>query len=225
MNDLEQYELRQIADDIRLRWRDFEIDESKPSRLRASFTGYVILPSLLFGILAGILSMGMLTLTAIVLSYVVGETARDAFDIIIAAGAGSVTSVVMAYAAVLMIDDWRDLQWETKTRRYFGQPKREKPTGRIITEVAPGQRVVSRLDWDLQWRERLARKVYDERGQWIGGAKVARDRHMTDPNLYPNITGNWDAAKTDLRRWGYIDEDDQWTDKAKGELLARLRIV
>lgn len=225
MTDIEQYELRQAWDDFRAKLSDFEVDESKPARFRASFFGYVVMPSALFGILSSIVAAGMLTLTAIVLTYMTGETARDYFDVIIRSGTLACGAVVMFYAAILLMDDWRSLQWERKTRRYLGQPKRERQSGRIITEVAPGRRVVSRLDWDLQWREKLARKVYNERGEWVGGTKIARDRHLKDPNLYPDITGNYDTAKDDLRRWGYINENDEWTEKAKGDLLARLRIV
>lgn len=220
MTEFEQIELRQILDDLRL-----NVSEAKPSRLRASFAGYVILPSALFGILGGIMAAGFISVMAVVLTYMTRDTAQSYFDKITFGSAVVVAAVVMAYAAVYLIDDWRQLQWERKTRRYFGQPKREQPSGRIITEVAPGRQVVSRLDWDLQWREKLARKVYNERGIWTGGDKPARDRHFTNPNLYPNITGNWDAAKDDLCRWGYIDDNGIWTERAKGELLARLRIV
>ena len=232
MSYQEQYEMRQVLDDIRLRWRDFEVDETKPSRLRASFFGYVVGPAVLFGFLTGVLAASMLTIMAIILTYIVGETAQESFNAIIASGTAACAAVVMAYASVLLIDDWRDLQWETKTRRYLGEPKREQPMARYFDQTNENQIVGSSIGWHLRWKEILARRVYDERGQWIGGPKAIRDKHFDKqndgtPNLYVNITGNWEEARKYLVKIGYIDNvnDCNWTEKAKGELLARLRIV
>ena len=221
MTEMQEYELRPFIDDLAKAARGgLRVSESRPTR-GPKFGEYVVKPALLFGILTTIVSAGMIAALAVFLRWIL-PGASHSFAVALAGCSVASGAIVMAYAAIMLMDDWRSLQVRTIERTMMGQPKRDTQRGRIMTKTSSGTRRITRLEWPMNTDQALARRVYNERAEWIGGDKVVRDRHLKG---LIGANSNFDAAKDDLRMWGYIDDQDRWTEKARTVLLNKLVIT
>ena len=123
---------------------------------------------------------------------------------------------------VTMLDEWRKLQWRRKDL-YVESGEEDSQNQPRIERVDDSRLIGLRAPWVWGWQELLANRVFRRTGEWKGGTTIARDRHLE--GLYTDLTKNFKTAKHDLKRLGWLDAENNWTDKAKEELRKRLPVA
>lgn len=138
-------------------------------------------------------------------------------------GAGVAGFVAAWYA----LPHYWELQFTEEVQRLEPKPATLSQRSRIMADTAPNTKAVSRCEWRTGWKAILARKLFDNAGQWKQDNSASPPRALFEhPLLVTGITRRWQDGdvQADLRALGWLDERDRWTDKAKSDLLDELFI-
>lgn len=215
------YDLEALNQAVRATKRGVGIKVEEPIKRRGYGMGnYVFAPAMAVGFIVymGILGAGMTILSIIHL--VMGSIDNRAWLIVI-----GLPWIFAARAAYLrfnyQLDEFNELQWTTKRLEVKpGVPVRDH---RQIEHVEQGRSVVLQAKWVNSWQADLARRVYNQRGEWIAGDKLTR---AILKDLVTDLNNKYSTfVKADLMRLGYINEHHDWQDKAKKDLRDRLRFT
>jgi len=118
------------------------------------------------------------------------------------------------------LDIWHDLQYRVLRARVDDDTSTTAPAQ--IERVDPGHLIGLRAPWVSGWKQKLAHRVYNQHGRWVGGDKLVRDRHLE--GLCRSLSTNFNNKKIqdDLQRLEWIDLDDKWTDKGQADIKGYL---
>ena len=131
-------------------------------------------------------------------------------------GAGCAALIMIA----IQLPEYRRLRWEY----HEAVIEKQEPKGpgiREITRVEPRRDVILQCEWrPHNWRQILARKLFDDRSEWLNKnlARWMFDDIVT--NAAPKYRDG--LIQADLRALGWIDDGDNWTEKGRADLRLAL---
>ena len=138
------------------------------------------------------------------------------FVVAFAMGAGCLATLAIAG---YQLGNWNAERYSVKrTTLNARMPVREPQRARIISQESPTQWHVSRHAWENEL-PRMARLFHNQRGEWIAPDRLTRSQ-LT--GVVRNLTENYPAIVSDLVSWGWLDDDNNWTDTGKMGLRAKL---
>jgi hypothetical protein len=119
---------------------------------------------------------------------------------------------------IVQLDNYRELQWDTRTARIAAPRPPENPRGRWLEEPEPGRLHPSRCTWEPGWRRLLANQVLDANGEWVGGDRPIRDLFRGIVTAYATqYQEGTEKIQKDLLDVGWLNEAYEWTHVAKRE--------
>jgi hypothetical protein len=215
-DDFEVRQLVETAATATKRGFGFEIEEPVKRRDH-TMVNIVFLPALMIGSLVYLGVMGAL-LSVYSAAYIwLGW--RENRALLIVLGLPWVFACRASYQRLIaQLDIWHDLQWRVRRGHVDADTSIDTPFVDRIERVDSGHLIGLKAPWVSGWKQKLAKRVYNQRGRWTGGDTVARDR-LT--GLYTALTENYETALDDLRRLGWLD-GKKWTEKGKADILTYL---
>jgi hypothetical protein len=229
--DAELRTLSGIADNIRMSNRNtVEVEQEHPvGGERITFGYYVASPAFLFGLAPFVATAGTGIAVIFLVDLLFGI--EDVTPLIIIAiglafGVGGLCSVRVAW---LLLGDWREYQYKYTTTRMKPHEPKPDERGRILQPIGSQSFAVTRCDWVNDWKPKLARRCFNQYGQWSRASRATRrlfESMVDDPvNLFANPTGRWNDALRDLHEaFGLTDKDGVFTDAGKAEIEKHLRL-
>jgi hypothetical protein len=216
----DDFEIRNLVADVFKHGGEIREDEPAATRRRPGFSAFVLWPALVFG---GVTLTGAFGLITVIFALGVksGAWGEWGYWRVSLGLAATVAAGVAGWVLVVLTGDWRDLQWRVKRVHIDEDTSTPEPFVDRIERVDSGHLIGLKAPWVSGWKQKLAKRVYDKghHGRWIGGATIARDRHLK--GLYGDLTGNYETALDDLRRLGWLD-GKEWTDKGKADIKGYL---
>jgi hypothetical protein len=131
----------------------------------------------------------------------------------------SISGIVGFGVFAMQLANYRQQQWEYEQQREETEPQQRQ--AREIERVGARRDVVRRCTWGLNWKRGLARKLHDSQGNWTGGDAPTRDLFTDLVTSYADQY-NRRNIQADLHDLGWLDDDDNWTDKARADLRVAL---
>ena len=196
------------------------LETREPRGRRApSFTQVVVTPAVFVGLLfcgvsfsASLAAFGMYPDDPAIMAV----QTPGLMAIALAVGAGCLATLAIAG---YQLANWNAERYSVKrTTLNAKQPVREPQRARIISQESPTQWHVSRHAWENEL-PRMARLFHNQRGEWIAPDRLTRSQ-LT--GVVRNLTENYPAIVSDLVSWGWLDDDNNWTDTGKMGLRAKL---
>jgi hypothetical protein len=187
-----------------------------------SFAQVVITPAVFVGLLfCGISFSGSLAAFAMYPDEpaIMAIQTPGLLAIAFAVGAGCLATLAIAG---WQIGNWNSLQRGLKRVTLNPrEPIREPQRARVISQTSPTSWEVSRHAWEGEL-PKMARKFHNQRGEWIAPDRLTRNQ-LT--GIVKSLTESYPAIVSDLSSWGWLDDDNNWTDLGKMALRAKLSFM
>ena len=196
------------------------LETREPRGRRApSFTQVVVTPAVFVGLLfcgvsfsASLAAFGMYPDDPAIMAV----QTPGLMAIALAVGAGCLATLAIAG---YQLANWNAERYSVKrTTLNARQPVREPQRARVISQTSPTSWDVSRHAWENEL-PKMARLFHNQRGEWIAPDRLTRNQLS---GVVKSLTESYPNIIRDLVAWGWLVDDNNWTDIGKMALGAKL---